>query len=380
VSEYDEMIFKALEQALKANRAQASPPAAAQATAPTAAPASPPTSPPASPPTATSASPPTAAQADEAKRIAIIGSGPAGLTAAWELAKAGFAVTVYDNQPVPGGMMRTGIPGYRLPKDVVDAEIEGIKAAGVEILTGVTVNRAMFDYLTGSGEFSAVFVATGMPVSRKLNVPGENLQGVLPAIEFLNEYNTTGKANIGKNIVVIGGGNVATDSAGAALRCGAESVKLFYRRDRKKMPAHDWEIEEVLAEGVELNTSWWPRAFHGDGEKVTSAEFVFCKSITRKDGKFNPVFDEKKTITVDADTVIVAVGQATDLSFLNDGVDVSRGYIQADPYTLETNLPNVFAGGDAVSGAVGGAASLVEAIACGKAAAGSIIKCIMHNA
>ena len=335
--------------------------------------------------------PQTTAPGPGAKRVAIIGSGPAGLTAAWELAKAGFAVTVFENKPVAGGMLRTGIPGYRLPKDVVDAEIEGIRSAGVEIQTNVTVNRAMFDYLTGSGEqtgdsektgsgFDAVFIATGMRTSRKLNVPGEDLPGVRPALEFLNEYNTTRKAGVGKNVVVIGGGNVATDSAGAALRCGAESVKLFYRRDRKKMPAHDWEIEEILAEGVELNTSWWPRAFHGDGEKVTGAEFVFCKSVTDKDGKFNPVFDEKKTITARADTVIVAAGQAVDLSFLNDGVDVHRGYIQADPYTLETSLPNVFAGGDAVSGAVGGAASLVEAIACGKTAAGSIIKCIMHNA
>ena len=172
---------------------------------------------------------------------------------------------------------------------------------------------------------------------------------------------------------MIGGGNVAIDSAGAALRCGAKSVKLFYRRDRKKMPAHEWEIEEVIADGVELNTSWWPKAFHGDGEKVTRAEFVFCKSVTDKAGKFNPVFDESKTVTVDADTVIVAIGQAPDLSFLNDDVDVSRGFIQADPYTMETSLPNVFAGGDAISGAVGGAASLVEAIACGKTAAGSIL-------
>jgi len=270
-------------------------------------------------------------------------------------------------------MLRTGIPGYRLPKDVVDAEIERIKAIGVRILTGVTVERNLFDDLMGSGEYTAVFIATGMPVSRKLSVQGEDLQGVIPALEFLNEYNTAGKAVVGKNVVVIGGGNVATDSAGAALRCGAESVRLFYRRDRKKMPAHEWEIEEIIAEGVELNTQWWPKAFHGDGLMVTSAEFVFCKSVTDKDGRFNPVFDETKTMTVDADTVIVAIGQAPDLSFLSDGVDVTRGFIQADPYTMETSIPKVFAGGDAISGAVGGAASLVEAIACGKTAARSIL-------
>jgi len=271
-------------------------------------------------------------------------------------------------------MLRTGIPGYRLPKDIVDAEIEGIKAIGVEIKTGVTVDRALFDELATGGEYAAVFVATGMPVSRKLGVGGEDLQGVVPALDFLNVYNTTGKAEVGKNVVVIGGGNVAIDSAGAALRSGAESVKIFYRRDRSKMPAHDWEIEEALAEGAELNTQWWPKTFYGDGEKVTSAEFVFCKSVAGKDGGINPVFDEKKTITVDADTVIVAIGQSTDVSFLCDGVDLFRGYIKADPYTLETSIPNVFAGGDAVSGAVGGAASLVEAIACGKKAAASIIQ------
>jgi len=314
----------------------------------------------------------------DARRVAIIGSGPAGLTAAWELAKAGFAVTVYESQPVPGGMLRTGIPGYRLPKDIVDAEIEGVKAAGVRILTGVAVDSALFDELAGSGdlaagEYAAIFIATGMPLSRRLNVPGEDMKGVIPALDFLNEYNTTGKAAVGKNVVVIGGGNVAIDSAGAALRCGAESVKLLYRRDRKQMPAHDWEIEEALAEGVELHTQWWPRAFHGDGERVTGAEFVFCKSVTSRGGRLEPVFDESKTMTVEADTVIVAAGQAPELSFLSDDVEVHRGFIQADPYTMETSITNVYAGGDAISGAVGGAASLVEAIACGKTAAKSIL-------
>ena len=336
----------------------------------------------------------------DARRVAVIGSGPAGLTAAWELARAGFAVDVFEEKPVPGGMLRTGIPGYRLPKDIVDTEIERIKAIGVRIHTGVKVDRALFDKLAGDNSaagsvpsvenninsdnlpeennitvsgYEAVFIAAGMRASRKLNITGEDLQGVVPALDFLNEYNTAGTAKVGKNVVVIGGGNVATDSAGAALRCGAESVKLIYRRDRKKMPAHDWEIEEVLAEGVELETSWWPKVFHGDGGKVTSAEFVYCKSVTDKEGRFNPVFDEKKVLTAPADTVIVAAGQVADLSFLNDGVEVSRGYIQADPYTMETSLPNVFAGGDAISGAVGGAASLVEAIACGKTAALKII-------
>jgi len=303
-------------------------------------------------------------------RVAVIGSGPAGLTAAWELARAGFQVTVFESLPELGGMLRTGIPGYRLPKDVLESEIERIKALGVEMKTNAAVDSAFFDSLVDGKEFSAVFIATGAYKSRKIGLDGEQLNGVIPAIGFLNDYNLTGKADTGKRVVVIGGGNVATDAAGAALRCGAESVRLFCLEDRKTMPANEWEIEEIAAEGVEINPSWGPSAILGDKNGVTGVKFVRCKSVLDKNGKFAPVFDEKTTQEIEADTVISAIGQSPDLSFLSKGVGTARGNLAADPYTMETNIPGIFAGGDAVSGT----ASLIEAITGGKTAAKSMIR------
>jgi len=306
-----------------------------------------------------------------AKRVAVIGSGPAGLTAAWALAKAGLAVTVYESQEALGGMLKNGIPSYRLPKDVVDAEIGKIGALGVEMRVNTPVDRAFFDGLLE--EYAAVFIATGAFASRRLRLPGEDLQGVVPALDFLKEYNLTGKADAvaGKRVVVIGGGNVATDAAGAALRCGAESVKLFCLEDRKGMPAHEWEIDEIAAAGVEINPSWGPKAISGDGGKVTGVEFVQCTCVFDADKKFNPQFNEKKAQAIEADIVITAIGQAPDLSFLNEGVDTLRGAVEVDPYTMETSLPGVFAGGDAIAGT-----SLLEAILTGKTAAESILRCL----
>jgi NADPH-dependent glutamate synthase beta subunit-like oxidoreductase len=227
------------------------------------------------------------------KRVAVVGSGPAGLTAAWALAKAGHGVTVLESHPVLGGMLRTGLPDYRLPKDLVDAEIDKLRSLGIEMLTNTPVDNTSFDKLIRKGDFAAVFVATGACTSRKLRVEGEELSGVIPALDFLKEYNTAGKAPVGKNVVVIGGGNVATDSAGAALRCGAESVKLFCLEDRKTMPAHEWEIEEAAADGVEICPSWGPAAINGDGTKATGVKFIRCKSVLDANGRFSPVFNDK---------------------------------------------------------------------------------------
>ena len=301
------------------------------------------------------------------KRAAVIGSGPAGLSAAWVLAKAGVSVTVYESQSEPGGMMKTGIPSYRLPKDIVDAEIAKIIAHGVDIRTDTSVDRAFFDALIENND--VVFVASGAFLSRELRTMGEQLEGVVPALDFLREFNLNGTACVGRNVVVIGGGNVATDAAGAAVRCGAGSVRLFCLEDREAMPAHGWEIEEAKEAGVELNPSWGVKGILGEGEKATGVEFVRCVSVFDKDRRFNPVFDEKTTLTAEADMVITAIGQAPDLRFLNEGVGKVRGAVLADPYTYETNLPNVFAGGDAAAGT-----SLIEAILTGKTAAGSMLR------
>jgi len=303
----------------------------------------------------------------DAKRVAIIGSGPAGLTAAWALAKAGLKVTMFESQAELGGMLKSGIPGYRLPKDVVDAEIDKIKAMGVDIRANTPVNKDFFNGLLQ--EYSAVFIATGAFASRKLRVEGEESQGVIPALDFLKEYNLTGTTDVaGKNVVVIGGGNVATDAAGAALRCGAESVRLFCLEDRQSMPAHEWEIAEVAEAGAEINPSWGPKAIVGDG-KVTGVEFIQCTAVFDETGRFNPTFNDKKTLSAEADVVITAIGQSPDLGFLGEGIGTLRGAVEVDPYTMETSLPGVFAGGDAIAGT-----SLIEAIVTGKTAAESILR------
>ncbi len=309
--------------------------------------------------------------------VAIIGSGPAGLTAAWSLARMGVPVTVFETFSEPGGMLKVGIPEYRLPKEVVDAEIKQIKDLGVAIQTNVKIDRALFDSLVSGGQYKAVFLSTGSHTNRKLRVEGESLQGVVPALELLREYNLNGSANIGKNVVVIGGGNVAMDAARAALYCGAQTVRLFCLESRAEMPAHKWEIEEAAAEGIELNPSWGPKAILGDA-KVTGVEFIRCKSVFDENRKFSPKFDEKTTQTIEADTVISAIGQSSDLGYLTDRVETVRGVVVVDPYTMETSIPGVFAGGDAAPTSTG-SASVIDAMVAGRVAASSILRYLQNT-
>ncbi|MCL2671556.1 MAG: FAD-dependent oxidoreductase [Clostridiales bacterium] len=304
----------------------------------------------------------------DAKRVAVIGSGPAGLTAAWELARRGLAVTVFESGQALGGMLSTGIPSHRLPQNVVDAEIDAIRALGVRMETNTAVGPELFEKLLT--EYAAVFIATGASASRALRMEGEDLQGVVPALQFLKEYNAAPSDLTGVRVVVVGGGNVATDAADAAKRSGASTVHLFCLESRETMPAHEWEIDEIIRDGVEVNAAWGPKTILGDGQRVTGMEFVLCKSVTDASGRFNPVFDERKTKSLDADMVITAIGQGPDLRFLSGDIERFRGAVQVDPYTMETNIPGVYAGGDATSGT----ASLVEALAAGKLAAASIAR------
>jgi NADPH-dependent glutamate synthase beta subunit-like oxidoreductase len=300
--------------------------------------------------------------------VAVIGSGPAGLTAAWELARAGMSVTVFESLPEPGGMLRAGIPEYRLPKEVVAQEIENIKALGVEIRTGTAVDQELFKTLRE--KYKAIFIATGAPANRKLRIEGESLENVVPVLDMLRRYNLDGSVKVGKNVVIVGGGNVAIDAARTAVRCGAETVKLFCLEARNEMPSHEWEIREAISEGVDVNPSWGPAKILGDGNRVTGVEFIRCKSVFDDNKRFNPVFDEKTKQVAQADMVIPAIGQSPDLSFLGNLVETVRGAVSVDPRTMQTSIPGIFAGGDSVSGT----ASLIEAIVAGRTAAASVIR------
>ncbi|MFC2070659.1 FAD-dependent oxidoreductase [Chloroflexota bacterium] len=302
-------------------------------------------------------------------KAAIVGSGPAGLAAAYELAKMGYPVTVFEALPALGGMLRVGIPEYRLPKNVLDAQINYIKDTGVEFKTDTAIGKDItLDGLRKEG-YDAVFFAIGAQLSSKLDIEGTGLDGVLWGLDFLRDTNLKQKTKMKGRVLVIGGGNVAIDVALTALRMGADDVQLACLESNEEMPAYEEEIRQAIDEGVGINVSWGPKRILGDGKKVTGVELVKCTSVFDKQGRFNPKYDEKVSKTIEADTVILAIGQASDLSLVPKGVKTTKeGTIQVDPITLETAVPGVFAGGD-VAAAQG---AVVEAIAAGKKAAISI--------
>ncbi len=306
------------------------------------------------------------------EKIAVIGAGPAGLSTAYFLTKEGYQVTIFEKLPVAGGMMAVGIPEYRLPRDIVAAEIKVIEDMGVEIKTGVTFGEDItFESLKGEG-FKAFFLATGLHLSRALNVEGEDLPGVLKGIDFLRDTAVGNKTPMGKKVVVIGGGNVAIDVALSAKRVGAQDISLICLEKRDEMPAWGYEIEEALEEKITIINSLGPKRFLEKDGQLAGTEFKRCTDVFDENGAFNPQYDETDLTTMDADTVIVAIGQAADLSFAEkESIPVSRkGGLEADLLTLETSIQGVFAGGDVLYGPK----SVVEAVECGKEAAESIAR------
>ena len=304
-----------------------------------------------------------------AGKTAVIGSGPAGLACAYFLCRMGYPVTVFESMSALGGMLRVGIPEYRLPRRTLDAQIDYIRDMGVQFRTGVTIGRDLsLEEL--KNQYDCVFVAVGNQVSKRLELEGRELDGVLLGLDFLRDVNVKHEATVKKRVVVVGGGNVAVNVALTALRLGAKEVQMACLERREEMPAYEEEIRQAVEEGVIIQASSAPGRILGENGRVVGIDLVRCIQVFDKDGAFNPLCDEQKSASLKADMVILAVGQKPDLSLLPGGVTTTeRGTVKVDPVTLETGMPGIFAGGDVVSS---GTSSVVEAIAAGRKASVSI--------
>jgi len=345
-----------------------------------------------------------------AERVAVIGSGPAGLAAAHDLALLGYAVTIFEAAQVPGGMLHLGIPEYRLPRDVVQAQVREILALGPELRLNSRLGDFSLSDLRAAG-FEAILLAIGLHRSRDLILPGRDLDGVITGTDFLLNVNLGYQFSIGKRVAVIGGGNVAMDVARTALRqqqrqtldalsssvlpdqlteperdvvmkelmdvtrtamrLGAREVHMVCLESRQEMPAFEEEIEEGELEGLKIHASRGPRRFVGENNKLAGLETVQCTSVFDAQHRFSPVFAPGTESVLACDTAILAIGQTSDLSFLapQDGVETTRqGTVKIDPQTLMTTAPGVFAAGDIAFGP----RLIISAVADGKKAAEEI--------
>ena len=305
-------------------------------------------------------------QTQEAK-IAIVGSGPAGLACAYDLVREGYGVTVFESLPEAGGLLRYAIPEYRLPKEIVDNDISYIQELGVEIKTNTPVKD--ISILSSQG-YKAIFLGAGAWASQKADIPGEDATGVLNALEFLWLVNSGAETGVGGRVAVIGGGNAAVDAARAASRLGAEEVTVVYRRSQAEMPAIKSEIEEAEREGIKLLFLAAPVRILDKGGRLSAIECIKMElGEPDASGRRRPVPIQKSEFTMNVDNVIMAIGQGVDSTALPEQLGYTgRGTLEVDPVTLQTNTEGIFAGGDAVSGP----ADVISAIAAGKEAAISI--------
>ena len=287
------------------------------------------------------------------EKIAIIGAGPAGLSCAFYLAEKGYYPTIFEKNEKPGGMLVYGVPSYKLVKDVVAAEIDIIKAMGVEIKTGVEVGKDItIDELRKQG-YKAFYVAIGCQGGKKAGVPGEDATGVTTAVDFLREVGEKESYNLEGDVVVIGGGNVAIDAARCGGRVGDYKVTMFCLEDKEHMPASIEEIEEAEEENIAINCGWGPKEILTENGKVTGVVFKKCVSVTDAEGRFSPVYDENEIMTVECKHVIFSVGQSIVWGDLLAGTKVEldrSGRAVADALTYQTSEPDIFVGGDVYTG------------------------------
>jgi formate dehydrogenase (NADP+) beta subunit len=328
--------------------------------------------------------------------VAVIGGGVAGLTAAHDLALLGYKVTVFEADSIAGGMLMTGVPTYRLPRDLVQAEIQAIVSLGVTIRTNTRIGKDITIPELRKQGFAAVLIATGLQKGRNLPIKGTELKGVIHGIDFLKNVNGGKSPSMGKQVIVVGGGNVAfdvarsairtyegkfkadakdfyeaTDTSRMAVRAGAQKVHMVCLESREEMPADEVEIHEGVEEGVELHASRGPLEIVGKDGVVTGLATRKVKSVFDAQGRFNPVFEEEPGEVIPADTVILSIGQSIDAEFLKDIPEVAlakNGLVQIDPVTKKTSVPWIFASGDVAEGA----RLFINAVASGQRAAISI--------
>ncbi len=297
----------------------------------------------------------------DGKRTAVVGSGPAGLTAAFDLLRQGHQVVLLDSEDAPGGMLRWAIPEFRLPLEVLEKEFVKLEVMGVDFQGGVALGRDIsLDDL--AAQYDAVIVATGCPKPKKLGLEGEEADGVLHALTLLRQVRTGRTPIVGRRVVVIGGGDVALDAAQAAVRLGAEEVRVVSLESREIMPADPETLEMAEAEGIILDGAWGPTQILTDKSRIVGVEFQRCLAVLDRFGRFAPTFDQCTMKTREADTIIIAIGQEPDLSPFG-GVEP-----KCRPITLQTERENIFLAGDGLNGPT----TIVEAMASGREAAESV--------
>ena len=288
---------------------------------------------------------------NKGKSVGIIGSGPAGLTAARDMADLGYTVTIYERQPVLGGMLACAIPPYRLPREVLKEDIDDVVSKGIEVKTNFEIGKdAKLDDI--AKKHDAVLLAIGLSLSRSIPIPGVDGPGVMLAIPFLEDVAFGRKPKLGKKVLVIGGGNVAMDVARTARRLGVENVEMVCLENEQEIPAWKWEVDEATEEAIKINYRWGPKAVKRDGDKVLGLEVKKVLSVFDANKRFSPTYDEKQTTQIDADTIIITIGQMANVAPLKDSCVKAdeRGRVEWDQKTQKSSAKNVFVAGEVVTG------------------------------